>query len=60
MLITCEMCAVPLLPDVALMSLETEIDVTGAKNITELKFGGGFVTLSWPLFPAGQPETPVV
>src|SRR6202521_4273270 len=43
--ITCEMLAVPLMPDVALMSFETETDITGAKKPTLLKFGGGLVTL---------------
>src|SRR5258708_7506218 len=50
------MLAVPLVPEVTLMSLETITDVTGAKKTTALKFGGGFVTEIWPLLPIGQPN----
>jgi hypothetical protein len=54
------MCAVPLVPDVALISLETDIDETAAKNTTALKLGGGFVTEMFPWFATEQPPTPVV
>jgi len=49
------MLAVPLVPESTWMSLETETDVTGAKNTTALNDGGGLVTLMDPLLPAGHP-----
>ena len=49
------MFAVPLTPEFTLISLETEIDVTGAKNTAALKAGGGLVTLIDPLLSVGQP-----
>src|SRR5260370_40512975 len=44
-LMTCEILAVPLVPEVTLMSLETETVFVAAKNTMSLKFLGGLVTL---------------
>ena len=51
------MLAVPFVPELTFTSLETETDVTGAKNTIALKLGGGFVTLIDPgeLQPAKGP-----
>ena len=44
-LMTCEIAAVPLVPDVTLMSLETETVLVAEKKTMSLKFCGGLVTL---------------
>jgi hypothetical protein len=62
-LLTIPMLADPFVPEATLMSLETEIEVAGAKNVVELNnFGSGtppvfgFVTNICPAFGAEQPD----
>ena len=55
-LITCEIAAVPLVPEVTLMSFETAMDCAGPKpNANCFGTYGGLVTWSWMELPVGQP-----